>query len=175
MGLINDDQIKMTGSEEFLSIIGFFVIDGIHDSRVCGENGPVCRFVFSALQQIAGGQIRHVLYKCLFCLLHEFATVCKEQNICDPSMILQHIHEGNGSTGFAGSCCHDKKSFSFFLGEVAANALNSSFLVVAVCDFWIDIELPKFFLQSAPVNDSLDILLREDGVHLPLGIVQIIP
>lgn len=50
----------------------------IAHSRVGGEDGPVCRFVFSALQQIAGRQIWHVLYKCFFCLLHEFTSVSKE-------------------------------------------------------------------------------------------------
>ena len=86
MRLVDNDDVKMGWGEEFLPVIGFHIIDGIHNGRIRGENRPVGRLIVSPLQEVTGGEIRHMFGKCLFGLTHQFDAVSEKQNIGDVIM-----------------------------------------------------------------------------------------
>ena len=49
MRFIDDNEVEMGGSEEFLPVCGFHVINGVHDGGVGGENRPISGLIIATL------------------------------------------------------------------------------------------------------------------------------
>ena len=131
MGLVADDQVEVAHGEQ-LPLLVLHRVDAVHHGLVGGKDAPG-RTVGLLLTEIRNGQIGKKIGESPFCLHNEARPVSQKQDIFDPAVAEQDIHQGNDHTGFAAARRHDEQR----LAPVAAikcltDGLDSFLLVVSV-------------------------------------------
>lgn len=100
MSLINDDEIEVPTGKHFSTIFVLSFVNAVHHGLIGGKDAP-CRTVGLVLTEIRNGQIGKKIGESPFCLHNEARPVCQEQDILDPAVTEQYIHQGKDHTGFA--------------------------------------------------------------------------
>ena len=124
MTLVKNNQIKLSNTES-----PFFTINKVKHSGIGRQDYSRIEISVFALgfRNRANRGIRKMLFECVFSLIYKFGSVCKEKNMFCPICPLQNVYNGDGTTCFSCSRCHNDQGFALFFIKRIANS-GSGFL-----------------------------------------------
>ena len=173
MGFVNDNQIKMAGTEQPLpGLVGRFYL--VEDGVIGGDDDPAFPrfFVFQQVDGIAGGQMR---FECLDGLTNQRRAVGQEEDALDPIGPHEQVCQGHGRARFPRTCSHDQQGAAVALAEMFRHVADGRFLVVAVYDGFVDRHLGRIPGCLPPLHQQLQLVPGVKSLHLARRVELVIP
>ena len=174
MRLVDDDHIEVRRCKQPVPILPATVIDGVEHRRI-GREHDARILVILVRAEIAQRHVREVLLKGVFRLLDECGTICEEENIGHIPATAEDINQRSRRSGLSGTGRHDQQILAEALLHMIADRTNRLFLVVTVRNLIIDGDFIQLLMIRTPIDQSLQIILAENAVHLSLRTALIIP
>ena len=174
MRLVDDDHIEVRRCKQPIPVLSPAVIDSIEHRRI-GREHDARILVILVGAEIAERHVRQVLLKGVLRLLDECGTICEEENIGHIPASAEDIDQRRRRSGLSCTGRHDQKILAEALLHMIADGTNRLLLVVTVRNLIIDGDCIQLLMIRTPIDQSLQIILAEDAIHLPLRTALIIP
>ena len=172
--LVDHDEVEMPRCKEPCTILRPHLVNRVQDRRI-GRKDGACRRTPVAVKETARREIRQMLRERLLCLTHQLRAVGEKEDIRHPALREQHIHERDHRARLARARRHDEESLASVHRVCRTDAVNRLLLIGAVGDGGVDLQRVKSPCLRASADDTREIVLRKDRVHLTRRIGEIIP
>ena len=173
VGLVADDEVEVAHGEQ-LPVLILHGVDAVHHGLVGGEHAPG-GIVVLLLAQVCDRQVGQQVHKAALGLGDQGVAVGQEEDVFDPSVLQQHLHQGNDRSRLAGAGGHDQQGFpAIFLAEGLAHRLDGPLLVVPSGDTLVHRDVLQADAHGAQVEQFLQIPLGVEGGHLPLRVGPVV-
>ena len=185
VSFVADDQIEMPAGEEFALLV-LYTVDGVVHGLIGGKYAVRC-VVILLLAEIGNGEIGQQIHKAALGLRYQTVAVSKEENIFHPTMLKhvffpsftkrafptmlkQHIAQGNDRPRLAGAGGHDQQRLAPVACKGIADSLDRALLIVATSDLAVDHDIFEACPHGLEIEQFFQIPLGVDSGTLAFGI-----
>ena len=168
VSFVDDDQVKTTDREAFVFLVN------VVDHRLVGredDTGVEVRFL--ALVENGARVVWQVLLEVLVGLVDQRGAVSKKEDVLDPAVAGENVHQRDGYTGLAGTGSHHQKATAMHLVEVVADAVDGHLLVVTIGNIIVGSEV-RNVATTAVIDDYTQVFFCVEGIERPCRITKAI-
>ena len=159
---------------EQLPVLILHGVDAVHHGLVGGEHAPG-GIVVLLLAQVCDRQVGQQVHKAALGLGDQGVAVGQEEDVFDPSVLQQHLHQGNDRSRLAGAGGHDQQGLpAIFLAEGLTHRLDGPLLVVPPGDVLVHLDVLQAGAHGAQVKELFQVPLGVEGGHLPLRVGPVV-
>ena len=149
-------------------------VDAVHHGLVGGEHAPG-GIVVLLLAQVCDRQVGQQVHKAALGLGDQGVAVCQKEDVFDPAVLQQHLHQGNDRSRLAGTGSHDQQGLpAVLLPESLAHRLDGPLLVVPPGDVLVHLDVLQAGAHGAQVKELFQVPLGVEGGHLPLRVGPVV-
>ena len=159
---------------EQLPVLILHGVDAVHHGLVGGEHAPG-GIVVLLLAQVCDRQVGQQVHKAALGLGDQGVAVCQKEDVFDPAVLQQHLHQGNDRSRLAGTGGHDQQGFpAVLLPESLTHRLDGPLLVVPPGDVLVHLDVLQAGAHGAQVKELFQVPLGVEGGHLPLRVGPVV-
>ncbi len=166
--LVADHQIKMTAGKELALLVLYAVNDIVHG--LIGGKDAVGGVVVLFLAEIGNGKIGQEIHKAALGLGHQAVAIGQKQNIFHPTVLEQHITQGNDGSCLAGAGGHDQQRLAAVPRKGIAGRFYGALLVIAPGDLAIHHDIFQACPHTLEIKQLFQIPLGVNGGALALRV-----